>query len=381
MANFYDYIKWRGDLEFERDPFNPVDNAIFSQLAYLPMDDIVPGPDESGSISIEEAGEISAVKYKKYLSNINIDYTITNGAKVIQAIRETSRYKDCRLFGFVNNIDFRRDKQFSAYCVRLNEKRNNNYMLVIFRGTDLNLAGWKEDMNMSFNNSVPAQKEAVSYLNKMAKRYSNPLIIAGHSKGGNLAIYASAFCNKKPQRRIVRIYNNDGPGFLKDVIMSEGYKAICERIFTYIPQSSLVGMLLEHAEIPHVVKSSSVGLLQHDLPSWEVIYNNFVGAELTEQCRFIDKVIRDWLDQIDEEQRELFIEAIYKILTAGNVQSFADFPADFIGTALSMINVMKNMNDNTKKLILKIIGSLFTITGKNLGQQAAGIKDMLSGKR
>jgi len=149
MSNIYDYVKWRGDLEFERDPFNPVDNVVFSQLAYLPMDDIVPGPDESGSISIEEAGKISAEKHKKYLSGFNIDITITNGVNVMRAIREAPRYKNCKLFGFVNNIDFRHEKQFSAYCVRINKKQAGSDMVIVFRGTDMNLAGWKEDMNMA----------------------------------------------------------------------------------------------------------------------------------------------------------------------------------------------------------------------------------------
>ena len=325
MTNIYDYIKWRGDLEFERDPFNPVDNIIFSQLSYLPMEDIVPGPDETGNISIEEAGEISAEKHKKIISGFNIDITIKNGVSVLQAIKAAPRYKNCMLFGFVNNTDFQQDKQFAAYCARIEKKKSANDLVVVFRGTDMNLAGWKEDMNMSLNNSIPAQKEAVTYLEKIAELFPDPLIVAGHSKGGNLAVYASAFCKKSVQKRINIIFSNDGPGFHNDIIQNKGYQAICGKICGFIPQGALVGMLFEHGETPYVIKSNAIGIMQHDMSTWEVTHNNFIGAELTHQSRFIDKVIREWLDEIDIDQREQFIGAIYAIITSGNAQSISDF--------------------------------------------------------
>ena len=387
MPNIYEYIKWRGDLEFDRDPFNPVDSAIFSALSYLPMDGIVPGPDESGPrykdsgcISIEDAGKLSAEKYKKKPSGFNIDFNITNAIGVIRAIKGARRYKDCRLFGFINTIDFKNDKQFSAYCVRIEKKQAPGVTLTVFRGTDMNLAGWKEDLNMSFDNSVPAQEEAVSYLEKMSGLYPGPLIVTGHSKGGNLAIFASAFCNKAVQKRITTIYSNDGPGFHKEVVESEGYKAICGRIRAFIPQSSFVGLLFEHGETPDVIKSTAIGLLQHDMVSWEVTHNNFVNTELTQQSRFIKKVIQEWLDQIDEEQRERFIGAIYHVITAGNVQSIADFTSDFRNTAAGIINAVKNLDGKTKKLILKIVGGLLKTTGKNLGQQVADIGEDIKEK-
>ena len=386
MANFSEYVKWRGDLEFDRDPFNPVDNVIFSLLSYLPMDGIVPGPDESGSISVEEAGKLSAEKNKKYLSGFNLDFNITNAIEVLGVIKEAPRYKDCRLFGFINTIDFDNDKQFSAYCAKLNSRESASDMLTVFRGTDMNLAGWKEDMNMSFDNSVPAQKEAVAYLNKMAGRFPDSLssaaqpalIVAGHSKGGNLAIFASAFCNKAVQKRIGMVFSNDAPGFHKEVIQSAGYQAICGRIRAFIPQSSMVGMLFEHGETPHVIKSHAAGLLQHDMASWEVTPNNLVSTELTQQSRFINKVIHDWLDQIDEEQREKFIETIYTVITAGNAQSIADFPSDFKNTAAGMIKAVKNMDAKTKKLVLKIIGDLLKTTRKNLKEEGLGLTGRLS---
>ncbi|MCL2832977.1 MAG: DUF2974 domain-containing protein [Treponema sp.] len=373
MPNFYEYLKWRGDLEFSREPFNPVDNAIFSQLSYLPMEGIVPEPGDADSVSIEEAGKLFAKEHKKYLSGNNPDVTITYGVNVLQAIKDAPRYKDCRLFGFVNNVDFIQEKQFSAYCIKTEKKKNTGGMFVVFRGTDMNLAGWKEDFNMSFKKTVPAQREAVVYLEKMAKKYSEPLIIAGHSKGGNLAVYASAFCNKNVQKRISKIFCNDSPGFQKEIIRSREYKAICARIYSFIPQGSFVGMLLEHGEIPYVVKSNAIGFFQHNMDTWEVMHNNFVRAKLTQHSIFINKVLHEWLYQIDESQREIFIGTLYDIITSGNAQSLTDFPADWKNTAVGMINSIKNMDKDTKKLLLKIFANFYKTYYKNIGENLGNL--------
>jgi len=360
MADMFDYISWRGDLEFDQFPFNPVDNIVFSQLSYLPMEDIVPGPQERGGITIEELAVKYEIIQKNSPSELPHDITVTDAISVINAIGSTIRYKDCKVFAYTNNIDLAQEKQFAAFCAIIGRKPFSKKMLVVFRGTDMTLVGWKESFNMSFITSIPSQKEAVSYLEKTALRSHYPLIIAGHSKGGNLAIYASAFCSKVTQNRITAIYSNDAPGFHKQVIQSKGYKAIRTRIKAFIPQSSLVGMLFEHGETPMVIKSSANGPMQHSLCSWEVTHNNMVDAgELTEQSRFIDNVISKWIDQIDDEHKQQFIQAIYKILVSCDARSLADLTDDWKKSAGGIINALLNMDKPTKKLMAKIIGDLF----------------------
>ncbi|MDR2923810.1 MAG: DUF2974 domain-containing protein [Treponema sp.] len=388
MANLFDYISWRGDLEFDRLPFNPVDNIVFSQLSYLPMDGIVPGLHERGSSAVISSAVISgavsvtigelaakyAVMQRDNPSGLSNDITVNDAISVINAIGSAPRYKDCKLFGYTNNIDIDQEKQFAAFCAIIGKKHFSKKMLVVYRGTDMTLVGWKESFNMSFITSIPSQKEAVSYLEKAAGRFRYPLIIAGHSKGGNLAIYASAFCSKLTRKRIAAIYSNDAPGFHKEVIQSGGYRAICSRIQSFIPQSSLVGMLFEHGEIPMVIKSSASGPMQHNLCSWEVTYNNMVNAgELTPQSRFIDNIICEWINQIDEGQRQQFIQAIYSILVSCNAASVADLTDDWKNTAGGIINALINMDKPTKKLMGKIIGNLFNTARKNFGKRG-GIK-------
>jgi hypothetical protein len=255
-------------------------------------------------------------------------------------------------------------------------------MLVVYRGTDMTLIGWKESFNMSFITSIPSQKEAVSYLDKTARRFRYPLIIAGHSKGGNLAIYAAAFCSKRTQRRITVIYSNDAPGFHKQVIESEDYQSICPRIRSFIPQSSLVGMLFEHGETPMVIKSVANGPMQHSLCSWEVTYNNMVDAgELTPQSLFIDNIISEWINQIDEGQRQQFIQAIYKILVSCDAESVADLTEDWKNTDGGIINALLNMDKPTKKLMGKIIGDLFKTARENIFKEQAPTKLARAGSK
>jgi hypothetical protein len=382
MANLFDYISWRGDLDFDQFPFNPVDNIVFSQLSYLPMEGIVPGPQERGSgansgansVTIEELAEKYAVIQKDSLPRSIYDITVNDAISVVNAIGSTPRYKNCNVFAYTNNIDLEQEKQFAAFCVIIGRKRLSKKMLIVYRGTDMTLVGWKESFNMSFITSIPSQREAVSYLEKTAGRFRYPLIIAGHSKGGNLAIYASAFCGKIIQNRITAIYSNDAPGFHKEVIESKGYRAICSRIQSFIPQSSLIGMLFEHGETPMVIKSAASGPMQHSLCSWEVTYNNMVNAgELTQQSRFIDNIICEWINKIDEGQRQQFIQAIYTILVSCDAASLADLTDDWKNTAGGIIRALRNMDKPTKKLMGEIIGELFKTARKNIGKRGGAI--------
>jgi len=368
-ANLFDYVSWKGDFEFDQSPFNPVDNIIFSQLSYLPMDDIVPGPDKDKTLSIAALAKLYAEKRNSnHLAPR--DVMAINAASVVNAIGTIPRYEGCGLFGYVNNTDPGEEKQFSAFCTVIGRDLPSRKLLVVYRGTDTSFVGWKEDLNMAFVSSIPAQKEAVSYLEKVAMRCPYPLILAGHSKGGNLAIYASAFCDKAVQARITAVYSNDSPGFHSGVIQSDGYKAILGRVHAFVPQSSFVGMLLEHGKVPIVIKSTATAWYQHDLCSWEVTHNSLsCGGELTPQSRLVNNIVHEWIGKFGEEQRYKFIEALYKILVSTHANSFAELGSDWQQAAVGIIGGLKNIDGSTKKLMAEILGELFKTASKNIIEQ------------
>jgi len=366
MPNLFDYVAWRGDLSFDLFPFNPVDNIVFSQLSYLPMGGVVPEPGKEEPVSVAAAAKLYAAK-RKTGRVASKDFMAAKAGSVISAIGTAARYEDCRLFGYVKNTEPGEEKQFSAFCALIGTKPSSRKLVVVYRGTDTSLVGWKEDLNMAFVDSVPSQKQAVSYLEEAAGRFSYPIIVAGHSKGGNLAVYASAFCNGSVQRRISAVYSNDAPGFRGHVIQSDGYKAVCPRINAFVPQSSFFGMLFEHAEPPTVAKSSAIGLSQHDVCSWEVERDGLVpGGELTAQSRLANRIIREWVGKFGEEQRHRFVEAVYKILVSTNADTLIELGADWPNTAAGIISGLKNIDGPTKKLMGEIVGELFRTASKNI---------------
>jgi hypothetical protein len=362
MANIFDYITWRGDLSFTQSPFNPVDNIIFSQFTYLPLDGIVPGPDENGSITVSCTAEIFGEKLQNDTS-LEQEIMFKEDPALLRAMGSSRRFGDCHLYGYVNLVDIEREVQFAAVCV----DTGDNSHFIVYRGTDLTLIGWKEDFNMSFSEVVPAQLEAAHYLEEMAQKTRGALRVGGHSKGGNLAIYAASQCNKKIQRRITDIYSNDAPGFHEKVIASDGFAQIRERIHSFIPQESVVGLLLEHGNDHHVIKSAQAGLRQHELHSWEVTYNDMVHLDsVTQGSLFVTKTIREWIGALDIAHREQFFEALYTILSASQAKSHPELGSLWFRNAGLMLKSLSNIDDTTRDLIRKTLAALISSARRNI---------------
>ena len=182
---------------------------------------------------------------------------------------------------------------------------------------------------MTFLPVIPAQSYAARYLCGVSEFFSEPLRIGGHSKGGNLAVFAAASVSEEVSRRILEVYNNDGPGFSRDFLESEGYFRIRERVRTIVPKTSIVGMLLEHEGDYTVVESSQSGLFQHNGFSWEVRGREFVRADaLTENSRLVDRTLKSWVEELDDETREGFVETIYEILSSTGGETLAEIRSD-----------------------------------------------------
>ena len=199
-------------------------------------------------------------------------------------------------------------------------------VLVVYRGTDYSLVGWKENFNMCFMDDVPAQLDAVAYLIHVAEAFPHmKLRVCGHSKGGNLAVYGAAMCPKEVQERICVVYNHDGPGFRETMLVREGYQNILPRMKTFLPQFSVVGMLLEQKGERIVIRSNEKGIMQHEPYSWEMIGADFVKQkELTEKSYFLDSTVTRWMEGLTEEQRESFIDTIYAAVAAAPVDHFGE---------------------------------------------------------
>ena len=349
MGTLFDYLDWRGDITLDECGFCEVDSLILASVSYLDFYKIVPA-----SVSAKGVELLPAVK--KYVNTHkgegNVMGLIIPPQMITGAVKaaRSKRFGSLRIVGYVNHVDTDLEKQFSALTFLSGEDK----CIVAFRGTDDTIIGWKENFNMSFMLPIPAQAEACEYLEKVWLAYPDRKIyVCGHSKGGNLAVYAAVKCDAAVKKHIVAAYNLDGPGFDREFITSPEYLAMRERIRTLVPQSSIVGMLLEHEENYEVVQSSSTGLLQHNGFSWEVMGGRFVHSDTTTaQSKYIDVTLKKWLSEIDVEERKRIIDALYEILSSTNAKTLTDLSADKLG----VIKAWGTLDDESKKVIKRIVG-------------------------
>lgn len=346
LANILDYLDWRGDLPFTAAPFNEVDNLIFSQLCYLDLDNLVPADPAAVPVRLEHAMD-------RFFERHPIEST-SMGAILPRDIllladraRRTPRFRDVCLTGFVNRIDLRIEVQFSATTYLLGD----GSAFVAFRGTDDTLVGWKEDFNMAFTPTVPAQADAAKYLESVLRATDRPLHLGGHSKGGNLAVYSAIHVDPDDRYRILDVYNNDGPGFHSHILNSEAYRAMQGKIRTIVPESSVVGMLLDHEEPYRIVKSTAKGLFQHDGFSWSLIGDHFDTLHRrSEESRVVDRTLKLWLSQIDHEAREEFVDSMYTVLSATNAQTLTELNAD----RKALIASLRTLDPKSREMLMKL---------------------------
>lgn len=369
MANILDYLDWRGDLTLAQDPFNEVDNLILAELSFVNFGGIVPGPGEGDAVPLRDA----AAAYFAEAAGRPIDMGVLVPNQIPELLRRTAaapRFRDMQLSGFVDHLDPERAEQFAALTVACGD----GALYLSFRGTDDTLAGWKEDFYLSCMKEVPAQKKAVEYTETMARQHPRvKLRLGGHSKGGNLAVWAGVFCPPAVQRRIRSVWSNDGPGFHDDILSLPRHVRLAERIHTIVPKSSVVGMLLEHEEDYTVVDSSQQGLMQHDGFSWEVRGPGFVRLHsVTRQARLCDQELRSWVQGLSESRREQFIDSAFAVLEASGAQTLTDLKSDSFKAAGAIIRALKDLDKETRDALLKFVQILFR---SNLRMTLEGLQE------
>lgn len=347
MATVFDYIDWRGDLTFAQSAPNEVDALILSMISYVDFDGIVPSEESFPSITLLEA----AKKYVRIHRGKPKKLGLILPPEVISLLAKAAkskRFGSLRLFEYVNKVSGEEELQFSA--LTLVDDGGLNF--VAFRGTDDTLVGWKEDFNMCFMHPVPAQLEAVAYLERLAPTLNGTFVLCGHSKGGNLAVYSAVCVSPAIKERISAVYNNDGPGFTEEFISSPQYTDMLPKMRTIVPQSSVVGMLLAHEESYEVIKSSFSGILQHNPFSWEVLGASFIHlSTVTEESRMIDRTLKEWLGGMTPEVRETFVDSLFETIAASGATTLTELSSDKI----KLVKAWNNLPPESRALVRKCI--------------------------
>lgn len=347
MSNILDYITWRGDLSFAAAPFNEVDGLILAQLSMFRWEN---GLEDGASARLSELYE--PMNYQP----VSVGFTMDNDMKLLERVTHSRRFGEITLSGYVHAFDEAAEKQFAAITLHLDD----GTAYVSFRGTDNTLVGWKEDCNMAFSTPVPAQQAAKEYLDAAAARDACALRVGGHSKGGNLAMYAAATAAQAARDKLIAVYNNDGPGLSDRMDAPALYARIAGRLRSFVPQGSIVGMLLAHPDEYTVVKSKSVSILQHDPYSWQVEGPVFVRMPgLSRDSARFDAAFRQWLGDVSDDDREVLIDTLFTVLAAANSQTFGrEFWQAVVRNPVPVLSAMKDVEPGDRRRIARMIADL-----------------------
>ena len=313
-----DYLKWRNDVSLRAAPFNEIDNVVLSYLAYADFGELLHEPKRR--VSIEtcfkrfcEKHDMAEVRESKHF--------IERAPLLLEEMVRGARFRGTKVVHFREVFDKEKVQQFAALVFLLPD--GTRY--VSFRGTDLSITGWKEDFLMSFTAETEGAKEAVSYLNEVAACVEGDLILGGHSKGGNFAMFAAAFCDDAVKERILKVYNNDGPGFREEIVRSVAYRELLPKITNIVPQTSIIGRLLSNEAAHTVVKSTAAGIFQHDVTTWEVTKDKFVRTEPDAFSDFVEKSLGTWLETMDDEARKSLVETVFSMIEMTEAETFVEF--------------------------------------------------------
>lgn len=350
MADILSYLDWRGDLSFEERPFNDVDNLILSELAYLDMTGIVPGPGENGIIALKDV-------YPRYVQMGYDQSCMPNDPRYLAcAASQTRRFGEIRLWRYADEIDREKQIQFAAVTCFL----PGGGIYVDYRGTDHSLVGWREDFNTSFMNETPGQQQAVLYLNAVMAATEGPVMVGGHSKGGNLAVYAAAFCDEIYRDRISIVYSNDGPGFNDKITETEEYRAVLPKVQLTIPESSIIGIIMDNKHASRIVRcSSSNWLEQHNPYSWQV---NFQGFELAEDqsgsSRFLNSALDHWISSLTDQEKVIFVNAVFDSMEASGAATLEDLVEDKRASYNAIVKAARELDPEVQKSVVETLKKL-----------------------
>ena len=364
---------------FEEKPFNPVDSAALSQFCMVRGDGIIPALRERkafldlGTIvenllspagrSVRFVDLLRAEAYGNMFTGLAPDMVKQN----LLALAASPRFRDLAVRDYLSLFDTERQTQFAAVSFVYKKE----FAYVGFRGTDASFTGWRENFNMVYDAPVPAQEQAVRYLEAVALRLPKRLIVGGHSKGGNLALYAALRAKPAVQERIERVYTHDGPGFKAGTVDAAEYAAIRDRVHKTVPQDSLVGMLMDApANLDlHVVHSSDRGIQQHSVFTWDVEGDDFAYVDgLTDGARFTDAVITHWLAGFSDEEAAMVVDALFQALEAFGAQNATEVLSGGAKSISLLSEAAKNIDPGARDVLLDALGSLAEVAAREAAQ-------------
>lgn len=382
MAGTNEYINQFGSISFNERPFGDADNIALCEVFYMPLEKVVSESFDDEPLCFEDVCnslfELNGCEHKA------VGLVINRGiSEKLMKMASTPRFSQMKVLACKHIYDEEPAVQFDAATFILPDGVN----VVIFRGTDDTIAGWKEDLDIYTKKYIPSYKYSVEYLEEAAQKLKGDIIVCGHSKGGNVALYAALNCSPEVADRIKLLYNNDGPGF-HDLrpFATPAYRELLPRYRHLIPQSSFIGMLLAHDDDYTVVKSSRLmGMLQHDLATWQISDGELVTTKLSLLGKLNDRGLADMILRISDEQSDT-VNAVTAALLGSSGEKDLTGLVKNANSALRGINAAwRSLDSDIKKKFFAIFkGSAALLVGaarEVRKESTAQLRSVLKSKR
>lgn len=353
MAGPLDYLRWRGDFTFEQAPFNSVDASLFASLIYLPVD-----KSAAGHTLSEVAQRLHTLPSFQHQMH---DET---GAEVL-LLPESPRLGNVKILNWTNRMDTKpAPLQFTAATFRLND----HTILISYRGTDSSMIGWNEDMNMNYMPEIYGQTVASKYLQTIAEKFPyDEIYLVGHSKGGNFAQFALSNSPIELQNRIIQAISFDGPGFFHQVYSTDGFKRSKYKMKTYLPESSIIGTMLDHPERVLIIKSDAPMKDQHDPRRWSVGRDSFVLAEgLTTGSRVLRHSLIHFNHSIPDAKRSEMFSALFDAFENSDINDVNQLTTHKIIGTYRLGRVIMSLEPDMRKIITSMFNDVWTTYRNNL---------------
>ncbi len=399
MSRLFEYVETQL-ATFDEEPFDELDAAVLTQACMIDAPGTVPEPPRTPGPLARMAALVSAAAEGARFQDVidALGRSEADGAgrrgvrftglvpgdirRLLFTLAASPRYRDLRLRDLRTVACDDPATQFGActftWCDR--------FAFVAFRGTDAPFGGWRENCDMTWEDEVPAQRLARAYLAEVAGHLPRRLHVGGHSKGGNLALYAALTAAPRLRSRIERVWSLDAPGFKPGRFSAADYAPLEGRIVRLVPQDSVVGMLLECPVAPAAVRSTASGLDQHSVFTWEIAPLD--GSEAaragsvpgfvrlggpSDFARGVHEVVAEWLAGMEVPRRHEVVDALFRAIAATDARDARDILCDPAAAGRALAAAARAVDAPTRDVLGQALGELAGIVARRVGADIAQV--------
>ena len=346
MNNLITYLQFRGDLSFKQQQFNENDAMVLVILSSIDYGEL-----NCDGLTVHGLFESYLALARKDVQDECIDAKET----VLKLAAQSNRFAGIPIERYVRDIDKAQEKTFYAMTFSLGRFDK----MVAFRGTDGSILSWKENFNTIHTMPTAGQYSALSYLQEELSRPFVKISVAGHSKGGNLAVYAAMCLEDKLRKKLKKVYAFDAPGFPEDISNKLGFLAVKDRIEAYVPESCVIGNLMNPPLEKRVVRGIGKGVYQHDMFNWELTPFGILEEKSTNLFSTeLSAKVNNWIYSIPLENREKVVSELFDVFEKNGITHITDLMHMDLRKIVSIIKCATLLSSENRHLLGIIIKEL-----------------------